>query len=77
MILGDFGWPWPTPAVWDKFGSEWCVVTVQSSPMQDGPANSWLEIDHERTLKRWHAIPPLPNNQSRDDREKGLNEHTN
>lgn len=61
MILGDFGWPWPLPAVWDAFGEEWCVVTVQSSPMQDGPDNTWLEIDHERTLKRWLPMPPLPN----------------
>lgn len=61
MIIGDFGWPWPLPAVWDAFSEEWCVVTVQSSPMQDGPDNTWLEIDHERTLKRWLPMPSLPN----------------
>lgn len=66
MILGDFGWPWAIPAVWDKHGEEWCVVTVQACPMQDGPENSWLEIDHERQLKRWHAIPSLPNTEARE-----------
>ena len=63
MIIGDFGWPWPIPAVWDAYDKQWCVVTVQASPMQDGPDNYWLESDTETMthLKRWMPFPDLPN----------------
>ena len=62
MILGDFGWPWPIPAVWDPYDQHWCVVTVQMSPMKDGADNYWLESDTKayRSLQRWMPMPALP-----------------
>jgi hypothetical protein len=66
LILGDFGWPWPLPAVWDTYDEQWCVVTVQASPMKDGADNYWLETDTENKsqLKRWMPMPHLPNETS-------------
>jgi hypothetical protein len=63
LILGDFGWPWPLPAVWDTYDKKWCVATVQASSMQDGADNYWLETDTENKsqLKRWMPMPHLPN----------------
>lgn len=63
LILGDFGWPWPIPAVWDTYDEQWSVATVQASPMQDGADNYWLETDTENKsqLKRWMPMPSLPN----------------
>jgi len=60
-ILGDFGWPWPVYAVWDEYDEQWVVVTVQRSPMADGPDNTYLETDTEKhpSLKRWHPLPKL------------------
>lgn len=65
LILGDFGWPWPIPAVWDTYDEQWCVATVQASPMQGGPHNYWLETDTEKkaALKRWMPLPQLPKEQ--------------
>ena len=62
MILGDFGWSFAIPAVWDPYGEQWVVVTVQGSPMKNGPDNYWLETDTEKQvdLKRWLPIPKLP-----------------
>jgi len=63
LILGDFGWPWAIPAVWDTYDEHWVVATVQASPMADGPMNYWLETDTENKtqLKRWMPIPSLSN----------------
>ncbi len=63
LILGDFGWPWPLPAVWDTYDEQWCVATVQASPMKDGADNYWLETETESKsqLKRWMPMPSLPN----------------
>ncbi len=62
-ILGDFGWPWPNFAVWDEYDAQWCVATLQASPMEDGPTNSWIETDTERddSLRRWMEMPILQN----------------
>jgi len=62
-ILGDFGWPWANYAVWDTYDEQWCIATVQASPMADGPNNYWLECDTEKraSLKRWMHPPSLPN----------------
>ena len=63
MILGDFGWPWAIPTVWDTYDEQWSVATVQASLMADGPMNYWLETDTENKtqLKRWMPIPSLSN----------------
>ncbi len=60
-ILGDFGWPWPVYAVWDEYDEQWIVVTLQRSPMSDGPDNTYLETDTEAhsALKRWMPLPSL------------------
>lgn len=62
IILGDFGWPWPIPGVWDALDECWVIVTVQSCPMQSGVLNSWLETDTEppAALRRWLPLPTLP-----------------
>lgn len=63
LILGDFGWPWPLPAVWDTYDEQWCIATLQASPMVDGPTNSWIETYTEKrgSFKRWMPLPSLPN----------------
>jgi len=63
MILGDFGFPWAVPTVWDTYDEQWVVSTIQASTMADGPMNFWLETDTEKKdqLKRWMPIPKLPN----------------
>ena len=63
LILGDFGRPWPNPAVWDEYDGQWCIATLQASPMVDGPTNSWIETDTERgdSLRGWMEMPILPN----------------
>ncbi len=62
-ILGDFGWPWANFALWDEYDEQWCIATLQASPMVDGPTNSWIETDTEKrgSLKRWMPLPSLPN----------------
>ena len=62
-ILGDFGWPWANFGLWDEYDEQWCIATLQASPMADGPTNSWIETDTEKrgSLKRWMPLPPLPN----------------
>ena len=62
-ILGDFGWPWANFALWDEYDEQWCIATLQASPMADGPTNSWIETDTEKrgSLKRWMPLPSLPN----------------
>jgi hypothetical protein len=66
LILGDFGCPWPLPAVWDTYDEQWCVVTLQASPMREGADNYWLETETEKKsqLKRWMPMPSLPNDSS-------------
>lgn len=63
LIIGDFGWPWPIPCVWDPYDEMWCVATIQASPMVDGADNYWFEIDTEskHCLRRWMHMPVLPN----------------
>lgn len=62
-ILGDFGWPWVNFALWDEYDEQWCIATLQASPMADGPTNSWIETDTEKrgSLKRWMPLPSLTN----------------
>ena len=61
MILGDFGWPWLCPAVWDSYDEDWAYATVQASPMIDGGDNVWLEMEtaKPKELKGWIHIPDL------------------
>lgn len=61
-FLGDFGWPWACFAVWDEHDQHWCIATVQRSPMETGPDNTWLECDTEDppNLRQWHPLPNIP-----------------
>lgn len=60
-FLGDFGYPWPLPALWDEHGEAWTYATVQACPMTDGTINSYFENESEpfAALKRWRPMPPL------------------
>jgi len=61
QIIGDFGWPWPLPALWDEYDEEWVVCVLQCCPMVDGPNNSYFETDTEpdKALRRWLPMPNL------------------
>ena len=62
LILADFGWPWPTPAVFDPYDEQWCVTTVHACPMEGGRKNFYFEMDTENkaSLKQWLPMPELP-----------------
>lgn len=63
QIIGDFGWPWPCVAAWDEYDEYWVVCLLQKSPMQDGPLNTYFEVETEGRdqLRRWMPMPKLPN----------------
>lgn len=58
-ILGDFGWPTLSFAVWDEYDQAWSISIVQACPMKNGKINTYLETDLEKpeALKRWHPLP--------------------
>jgi len=58
QIMGDFGWPWLTPAIWNPTDGKWTVALMQMS--HDGSDyDVWFETDHEREidLKGWVEYP--------------------
>lgn len=67
MIIGDFGYPWPIPAIFDPHYERWSYVTVQACPMTDGTYNHYLETDTESkdSLLRWLPMPVLPKTRKR------------
>jgi hypothetical protein len=62
LILGDFGYPWPQPAIFDPYDDQWLVVHVQAQLMENAAYNYWLETETESPpqLKRWQPMPTLP-----------------
>jgi hypothetical protein len=62
QIIGDFGWPWPLPTVWDEYDEKWAVCYLQRCPMANGRSNTYFEMDTEpdKNLRRWMPMPVLP-----------------
>ena len=60
QFLGDFGWPWPCPAVWNPVNEEWVIAVLQAGDV-DGKPDYYFETDSERPhdLKRWMLMPEL------------------
>jgi predicted HAD superfamily Cof-like phosphohydrolase len=61
QFLGDFGWPWPCPAVWNAINGDWVIAVLQAGDV-DGKPDYYFETDSERphNLKRWLPMPELP-----------------
>lgn len=58
IILGDFGYPWAVPAVWDPVVEEW--ATAQLSPCAPDESVEWqTEWLGHRRLKGWYAMPVI------------------
>lgn len=62
QILADFGWPWPVVAAYDEYDERWTVCLLQQCPMEDGPMNTYFEVESEQhpNLRRWQPMPELP-----------------
>lgn len=61
QLLGDFGWPWACPAVWNPVHEEWTICVLQAGDV-DGKPDYYFETDSDRPrdLKRWMPLPELP-----------------
>lgn len=60
IILGDFGWPWAVPSIWDPVTEEW--ATAQLSPCAPDESVGWeTEWQPQKNLKSWMPFPSLPN----------------
>ena len=69
LILADFGWPWPVPAMWDAQSESWASMSAQRDSNSEGVAlNAWFETEYEdqKNLRRWCAMPALPNTRRSD-----------
>ena len=61
QFLGDFGWPWPCPAVWHEINGDWVISVLQAGDFHGKP-DYYFETDSERLheLRRWLPMPDLP-----------------
>jgi hypothetical protein len=64
IIIADFGWAWPIPAMWDPYMQCWRVVSVAVLQTPENPDSYWFEVDSEDNsqLERWMPMPALPRN---------------
>jgi hypothetical protein len=62
LFLGDFGYPWPLPTLWNPHDEQWVCAIVQACEMENGKLDCYLEMDTESEgqLLRWCPMPELP-----------------